>query len=288
MTHFFHSPFASYSPTSETCYGGAEIQLAANLEAAYRAENWPKILELFQRGPILTHIRDSVLMKGIDHLEEVECLTLIRAAHKHNTLSPQTDSEILKIAVRQGFTDLVWEQLQKGKIDSSSAEASLREAVKKNEREIMHLLLENCAICQEEKNKAALAAVKHNSFDCLIELLMRKAVSGIYNHPTNSPMGELLCDEQQECIWTALLRKAGRKGYLEMAQAIGIAVPRELTKEDLGYLAIAATMKRNKNALQEFLNHGPIERCLRDEAIDHAKEKEYNELIPILYSARLF
>lgn len=117
-------------------------------------------------------------------------------------------------------------------------------------------------LCSERgKQKAALAAIKVNALESVLELLRQGAISGEYEHPMESALDHLLGNPLTESIWALLLREAVQYDALEIAEAVAIAAPNQLSVNDLQWLGTGMARAGKVEQVREILNALRHARC---------------------------
>jgi len=168
--------------------------------------------------------------------------------------------------LRKKRTDLATLLLERAPIAHWAADCALCEFAASNNRDLVALLCSKEGLCSERgKQEAALAAVNHNSIDSILEMLNRGAIGGIYTHPMDSALDHLLGTPLEESIWTVLLRNAVQNGALEIAEAVAIATPHELTLNDLQWLGSGEVRSGKQERLKEIMDALPQAQCSRSE-----------------------
>ncbi len=240
---------------------------------------WIEALDLLQKGPV----PELALIDAMKCLGEAMCLQFLQAARNHGPFKSEfTSVNILKIAVENGMLDLARAQIKAREIPTWGADMALKIAAESNNRPFVDLLLESSLCTQQGINVAALAAAESGATDSILEFLVRNAISGTYVHPMESYLDHALGTPLEECVWSVLIREAGRKGHWDIAQAVASCKPYELTKYDLNFLAIGAASAGKGNVLKDILSKTQLEPYHKEEARRAAHYHGQLNLLPLL------
>lgn len=143
-------------------------------------------------------------------------------------------SDLLYQTTYRPLPDLTKWLILHAPIEQWAADAALKTYAAANNREIVSLL---CNFCSEKgRQHAAIAAVKGNALDSILEMLSQRAISGIYEHPMTSMLDHCLGTPLTESIWEVLIRTAHEANAFAIAEALAIWKPSLLSMTDLCFL----------------------------------------------------